>query len=176
MIVIYIKSLPDTWSFMPLVEDLDCTLLINPSREEVEKVLTENPTDDVMCFGHGSPLGLFTPNWQSYIIDEKNVHLLSNRKKVIGIWCHALNFAQQHNLKGFFTNMFISNKEESQSYNFENYNYDDIFLKENSKFATEVNKLIKDNIDISQWKTILCENSNKDLKFVQYNYKNLTIL
>jgi hypothetical protein len=42
------------------------------------------------------------------ILDDGDAELLKNRPNLIGIWCYASSYAAKHNLKGFFSGMFIS--------------------------------------------------------------------
>ena len=113
MIVVYVNSMADTSTFDAIYRNLneDTIILHNPSRAEVDAILIERPTETLLCFGHGSPRGLFSHDFKGMLIDDKSVPLLVNRE-MIGIWCYASNFGIVHNLRGFFTYMFISNHEE----------------------------------------------------------------
>ena len=111
MIAVFVNSMADTATFAPLFKDIEGISLYNPTREELEKVLAENPTETFMCLGHGSPRGLFSADMHGFLLDRDNVHLLKDRD-VIGIWCYASDFARLNNLRGFFTYMFISNAQE----------------------------------------------------------------
>lgn len=143
MIIVYIDSMEDTSTFARLYEGLDdCTLLVNPNRSEVDKILTERPTDTLLCFGHGTPYGLFDEKLQTYLIDSNSLPLLRQRE-MIGIWCYAADFGWANKLRGFFTDMFISNKLECEWNRCGEYTDEEIFV-ENEKFAVKINKLIKD--------------------------------
>ena len=113
MIVVFVNSMEDTATFSRLYDGLeDVTLLYNPTREEVENVLRERPTERLMCLGHGSARGLFSHDFKGYLIDRNTTPLLQTRE-MIGIWCYASDFARLNNLRGFFTYMFISNPQEA---------------------------------------------------------------
>ena len=171
MIALHIDSNNDTNYFSNLFDDLsDCIFLYNPSRDEFEDVLAKNPNDTLLCIGHGSPSGLFNSEIAGYIIDSKNVHLLANRK-VIGIWCFASTFAKNNNLHGFFTGMFISNAFEASCYETEH--TDEEVFAQNIKFSKAINKLINDNVPLSEWNSILQE-FHDDVDFVNFNYDLLT--
>ena len=78
MIVVFVNSKEDTATFSRLYDGLeDITLLYNPTREEVENVLRERPTERLMCLGHGTSLGLFSHDFKGYIIDRDTIPLLS---------------------------------------------------------------------------------------------------
>ena len=73
--------------------------------------------DRIMMMGHGSPSGLFSignfPSW-GLIINESLVEILRTKgSNLFFIWCNADVFVKQHNLKGFYTGMFISEVEEA---------------------------------------------------------------
>ena len=71
--------------------------------EEVAGLISSH--DRIICLGHGSPTGLFGCN--GFIIDASLVSLLK-RKRIVAIWCHADQFVEQHELRGFYSGMFIS--------------------------------------------------------------------
>ena len=68
--------------------------------------------DRIIMLGHGSPDGLFSVGQfetdNSFIIDYKLIHLLAEKDENIYIWCHAKEFVEKFNLKGFYTGMFVS--------------------------------------------------------------------
>jgi hypothetical protein len=108
------------------------------------------------------------------LIDADSVPLLTERE-MIGIWCYASNFGITHNLRGFFTYMFISNMQECV-FNRCGYYEDDIIFAENRLFAERVNELIRNETPMDKWIEILYESRNADLPFVEFNYRNLSYL
>ena len=176
MIVVYVNSMADTATFDAIYRNLneDTIILHNPSRAEVESVLIERPTETLLCFGHGSPRGLFTHDFKGMLIDAESVPLLTERE-MIGIWCYASNFGITHNLRGFFTYMFISNMQECV-FNRCGYYEDDVIFAENRLFAERVNELIRNETPMEEWVEILYESRNADLPFVEFNYGNLSYL
>ena len=175
MIIVYIDSKEDTSTFARLYEGLDdCTLLINPNRSEVEKILTERPTETLLCFGHGTEHGLFDKNLEYFLIDRHSTPLLKERE-MIGIWCYASAFGWANRLRGFFTNMFISNKLECEWNNCGEYTDEEIFV-ENEKFAVKINKLIKDGTPMYEWTETFEDEIDSDLEFVSFNYSGMIYL
>jgi len=73
--------------------------------------------DRVMMMGHGSPGGLFSvgqfENTNGYIVDGGFVDLLKEKDNSVFIWCNADQFVEKHDLKGFYTGMFISEVGEA---------------------------------------------------------------
>lgn len=171
MIVVYVNTMEDTATFSRLYDGLDCTLLYNPTREEVETALANNPTETLMCLGHGSSRGLFASDMRGFLIDSKMLDLLVTRE-IIGIWCYASDFARYNNLRGFFTYMFISNSNECLWNRCGEYS-NDIIFEQNRKFATNINNLIIDGTPIEDWVELLYNDCDIDLPFVEFNYSNL---
>ena len=176
MIVVYVNSMEDTATFDAIYRNLneDTIILHNPSRAEVDAILTERPTETLLCFGHGSPRGLFSHDFSGMLIDAESVPLLVNRE-MIGIWCYASNFGVAHNLRGFFTYMFISNQQEC-AFNRCGWYDNSVIFAENRLFAERINTLIRENTPLEQWVEILYESRNADLPFVEFNYGNLSYL
>jgi hypothetical protein len=173
MIAIFMDTKEDTNTFAPLFNNIDCTLLTNPTKEEVREVLTANPTETLMCLGHGSPMGLFGADWEGFVLDSTMVPLLKDRE-MIGIWCYASDFARKHNLKGFFTYMFISNVLEARCHGRGQGVTDEMVYEENMKFSNSINELITNKTPLTEWVETLYENCNHELSFVEYNYSNLS--
>ena len=172
MIAVFVDSMADTATFAPLFKDIEGIYLYNPTREELEKVLAENPTETFMCLGHGTSRGLFSADMRGYLLDRDNVHLLKDRD-VIGIWCYASDFARLNNLRGFFTYMFISNSQEVSFHGFGT-ETDEFVFEQNHRFASKVNELIKNKTPMEYWKERLFNSANRvDVDFVNYNYSNL---
>ena len=171
MIAVFVDSMADTATFAPLFKDIEGIYLYNPTREDLEKVLAENPTETFMCLGHGSPRGLFSADMHGFLLDRDNVHLLKDRD-VIGIWCYASDFARQNNLRGFFTYMFISNAQECSYHRCGNY-YNEVVYEQNRIFAEKVRGLIAENKPMEEWVDYLYESCDSSLDFVDFNYSNL---
>jgi hypothetical protein len=162
----------DTNTFLSVYKDLDCKLLYNPTRKEVIDMLTRNPEETTLCFGHGTPNGLFTKDFKGYVIDNNMAHLLRNRE-VIGIWCYAKEYARKHKLKGFFTGMFVSNQCEAECHNFKGHD-DDFILEQDKIFSDRINKLLVDKIPLTEWVDLLNEQADKSIDFIKFNYSALT--
>lgn len=85
------------------------------TKAELKTLIEEH--DRVMMMGHGSPMGLFNVGrfggGGSYIIDDSMVDALSKKNNSVFIWCNADKFVKFHNLKGFFSGMFISEVGEA---------------------------------------------------------------
>ena len=169
MIVIHIDTQKDTNFLTKCYEGIeDAKVLVNPTRKEVDKVLTENPTDKVMMLGHGCGGGLFGADFKENAIDYKNAHLLKGRD-CIGIWCYAKNFARNYGLKGYFTSMFISNGGEAKSFGYKDATEEDVFA-EVAVFAERVNTLIKNETPLDEWVEKLQEQADYTKNFVEFNY------
>jgi hypothetical protein len=169
LIVIHIDTQKDTSFLTKCYEGLDAKVFVNPTKEEVNKVLKDNPDDKVMMMGHGFGGGLFSATGGN-VIDFSNVNLLKGRE-CIGIWCFASDFAKTNGLKGYFTSMFISNGGEARSYHY-TADEEDVF-NEVVLFAERVNKLLKDNVPLDEWVERLQEEADYSKGFVEFNYSKM---
>lgn len=68
--------------------------------------------DRIIMLGHGTEDGLLYGNKKGFVISSKHAQLL-RQKECIMIWCFAKQFATKYKLKGFGTDMFISELEEA---------------------------------------------------------------
>ena len=177
MIAVLVDTTNDAHLLHKVYEGVEnLTLLVNPSNDEVDRVLSERPGETLLCMGHGFSGGLlaasyFTGNGLTVAVGDRNIDLLKGRK-LICIWCHAVGFAARHpELSGFFTSMFISNASEALWCGFDA-DDDDIF-NEVTLFAERVNSLIKDNTDLSEWPAILRGQAAMEKGYVRFNYDGL---
>lgn len=67
----------------------------------------------IIALGHGSEAGLF--GGFEMLINSSLVSLLMD-KELICIWCNADQFMKEHQLKGFYSGMFISEVQEAMIY------------------------------------------------------------
>ena len=104
----------------PIYDKLNDVTLVtgNWTRKEIIEGIQMH--DQVMMMGHGSPGGLFAMGqfwpqdaFSAYIIGADMVEVLSQKDNNIFIWCNADQFVNKHDLKGFYTGMFISETGEA---------------------------------------------------------------
>lgn len=99
----------------PIYENIENKTVITggKTREEIIQLIEEH--DRVIMLGHGWSMGLFNMGnfkTSAFVIDGSMIEHL-NKKENIYIWCHAHDFVEHYKLKGFNTNMFISEVGES---------------------------------------------------------------
>ncbi len=86
------------------------------TKQDVKKLIESH--DRVMMLGHGSPHGLFAcnrfPQSWGYVIDYTMVEALRKKQDNVFIWCNADIFVNFHDLKGFYSGMFISEVAEAE--------------------------------------------------------------
>jgi hypothetical protein len=170
MLVIHIISTEDTKDFSTIYDNLDATILINPSTRIAREAIVDE-RDTIVLIGHGTDYGLLNKNLNGYFIDSGWVNLLRN-KTIIGIWCNASNFADRYDLTGFFTSMFISNAQELIDCGFQTFdNCDEVIRIQNQIFASRINQLLSANTPSKDWATILFDSLDNEERFVYYNYE-----
>lgn len=89
------------------------------TKEELQELIKTH--DRIIMCGHGSPFGLWpigewVGNISGNLIDIRDVELLKEKTDCYYIWCNANQFVERHNLKGFYTGMFISEVSEASWY------------------------------------------------------------
>jgi hypothetical protein len=170
-LVIYINSMSDTEDLSLVFKDVDCKVLCNAPKSTIMTYLAGIPEGaTVIMMGHGCPSGLFGVDWEGYAVDASMVDLLKD-KKCIGIWCYASDFARRHDLKGFFTSMFISNSCEAYGHG---YKGEDAEIFENTRrFCKDVNRLIIEDKPFEEWIEELYLNADTTIGSVKFNYDRL---
>ena len=170
ILVIYVNSAEDTEDLKLAYEGLDVTLLYNPTHQQVTRELRVTSADTVILLGHGSPGGLFTHDWKGNSVDWHHVPYLKD-KKCIGVWCYASEFAIKHDLKGFFTSMFISNKWEAAAHGFSAENED--IYEQTRFFLKTLNTLIKNGTPMEEWLDVFDKSADMTIPYVKFNYEAL---
>lgn len=100
------------------VVDTDC------SKREMEHLLHHTSSQErIMLLGHGSDRGLFfrqndeEEDFDHIVVGHPHAyHLRRHGGNLIGIWCHADQFARKEGLHGLFSGMIISDRWEAESY------------------------------------------------------------
>ena len=102
--------LRNLWNGMPDVKVVEIGKFTRNARRMVDEAIAQETEMLVMC-GHGTPEGLINPNftdYDRYLVDSRNKNLIK-AKSIVGIWCHARDFAERYGVRGFWSSMFISN-------------------------------------------------------------------
>ena len=105
------------------------------------------PCDVFLMCGHGTAHGLLSPDFSQYMVHQYCAPY--NRTNVVGVFCHASEFAKTYGLHGFYTSMFISNINEAVDYGV-NCTVDEIEAQ-NESFCQAIHQLLEDEIPISEW-------------------------
>ena len=134
----------------PIYENIPDKFVINGgvSKNDLKEVI---PLFDrvIMC-GHGTPKGLLSvgqfDTQFGYIIDETFIDVLSEKTENIYIWCNADQFVRKHNLKGFYSGMFVSEVGESIYCGIPS--PQDIVTESNDTFSNILSKYINNNVSV----------------------------
>ncbi len=159
------------------VVDLDCSnkvmghLLYHTSMQE-----------RIMLLGHGCEKGLFfrkddeKEDFDSIIVGHPQAHCLRRHGgNIIGIWCHAVDFARKEGLHGLFSGMIISDKKEAEEYGI--ITLQPIIEDANDIMFAQLRKLLDDNIplhEIPERMKVLNPKSGSWL--TNFNYENFYYL
>jgi hypothetical protein len=116
------------------------------SKDEVDQEIKQH--DRIMMMGHGSPNGLFSIGQfgtQAFIINYTTVPLLQD-KECVFIWCNADQFVKEHNLKGLYSGMFISEVSEASACGLPNTSQSTVD-ESNDYFAKELGSVSEKSLD-----------------------------
>lgn len=163
--------LVNIWKGMKDVNVIEVNRMTKNGREMVDNAIAKETDTLIMC-GHGTPSGLLNPSWTTpYLVDNQNKHLIRARR-VIGIWCHAKDFAERQNVRGFFSSMFISNSGEARMNGICTVSGKSI-TDEEILFCNRLNRLIKSSISMNGWVDRLVEQADYTNPVVKFNYDGL---
>ena len=124
MLVIHPKD-KTTSVLSTLYEGMDANVVSgNCSNKEMGHLLHHVSSEErIMLLGHGSDKGLFyreddtKDEFDKIIVGHPHAfHLRKHVSNIIGIWCHADEFARVEGLHGLFSGMIISEEQEAVEY------------------------------------------------------------
>ena len=158
---------------MPDVKVVEIGKFTRNARRMVDEAIAQETEMLVMC-GHGTPEGLINPNftdYDRYLVDSRNKNLIK-AKSIVGIWCHARDFAERYGVRGFWSSMFISNLMEAH-YN-HIYNTDaGTITHDETMFCLFTNYLIRNNVPQENWIDVLCKCVDFNDPVIRFNYSGL---
>ena len=163
------------WRGLPNVKLVEVNKQTVNAKEIVERAI-EAEHDTLICCGHGSPMGLYNPagSGYSFLINRQNYKKIKVNR-FIGVWCHASEFGEAVHLKGFYSSMFISNKNEAEM----NHCYQasaKCITEQEILFALRLNELIGKYVPMKKWVGLLNEAADKTIDVVKFNYDGLKYL
>lgn len=100
-----------------IYRDIPNKTVVTDSLRRSDILLLIRTHDRVIMLGHGTPRGLLNMGQFPdclFVVDSQMVSLLSQKKNNVFIWCHADEFVDRFNLKGFYSGMFVSEVEEAK--------------------------------------------------------------
>lgn len=132
--------------------------------------------DTLICCGHGSQMGLFNPagTGYSFLINRQNYKKIKVNR-FIGVWCHASEYGESVHLKGFYSSMFISNKQEAEMNHCTQASAKCITEQE-ILFCLRLNELIRRYVPMKKWVGMLNEAADKAIDVTKFNYDGLKYL
>jgi len=155
-----------TTDFLERIYDfIECTVVGNwmTTEDEIAELIPEY--DRIICLGHGCHEGLLDGSGD-LIVNGSHADLLRD-KELICIWCNADQFMLVHNLKGFYSGMFISEVAEANVYAIPCTQGD--ITKSNKKFAALLGKYINESDRLAKIKKEYCDGT----EVVNFNRKRL---
>lgn len=160
------------WENIPDVTIIEITPEMIDSYEEIVNKAISEEDDTLVLFGHGTAHGLLFPdlNRGIYLVHDENSKLI-HAKNVIGLWCYASSFGIRHiELKGFYTSMYISNKQEAAENSIFNISQE-IITRSQMMFLSRINELLVNKILPSQWIMNLGAKMDMENSIEVFNYQ-----
>lgn len=141
-------------------------------KNEIADALALAPKDEpVLLLGHGCPAGLIDMRY-GLIVGEDAVPDLKDRENLVGIWCFASTFAEEHHLKGFFSGMFISEPAEAYVNGVEA-SPREIHDKA-VDFSRRFGDLLRAGVPLREAAVEMCDPKHVDSELTEFNYSRLT--
>lgn len=167
------QTLRNLWKNVPGTIVIEINPLSRDWQRRVDQAIAAE--DDTLIFcGHGTPTGLLSPDFTSYIFSEKNLHLV-RAKQVLCIWCYAKSFCERVHLNCLTSSMYISNSMEASINGF-----DDIpqyFINEtNEATFSEMNQLILTEVPFKEWRPILMSTLDTNNPIDTFNRGGMTFI
>ena len=148
----------------------------NESRKALASMLFHLPAGTtIMLLGHGSGDGLFRKENREYrcYVGQPMAYSL-RRHPVIGIWCHANQFAVRLRLHGLFTGMFISEMEEAEAYGVKT--TEDEIGRENERFASILRQVLNEGGCFARMKERIIQLGAPSTDLTRFNYNSLYVM
>lgn len=121
--------------------------------------------DRIIMLGHGYNGGLF--GHYKIMINADHVKLLRT-KQLVGIWCFANKFFEDHGLTGIYSDMIISEPSEALVFGVEHTHQD--IHQSNMMFALAIRDAIVSDEPVETFKSMYRSNSNPIIKWNQDNF------
>ncbi len=165
-------QLEQLWEGIANVTVLHITQWNHVTERAVELAIS-NEEDTLLFCGHGTGYGLLAPgSYSEYVLHEMNASSIRARN-VIGISCHAAEFARRVGLHGFFSGMFISNMNEAIDYCVHAEDGDiESAIRE---ILSQINRMLRGDITQEECLSTL-QSTNTDNFVERFNIDNIEIL
>ena len=112
-------------------------------------------SERIMLLGHGSNNGLFfrmndgEEGFDGIIVGHPQAYYLRKHcGGIIGIWCHAMEFAKKEGLHGLFSGMIISEMSEAEEYGV--VTHKDSMDKTNRLMFTQLRRLLDNSTPLHE--------------------------
>lgn len=142
-------------------------------KDAIISSIKEAPGDEpILLLGHGSLYGLCDFRTVGPVIGDTEAGILRDRPNLCGIWCHASVFAHFHDLKGFFSGMFVSEYAEALD---EGVQADPGEIEDmNWDFAGRFGELLREGLSMEEIARRLSAPALMTSDLTEYNYRRLT--
>ena len=125
-----------------------------------------------MMSGHGTDAGLFRleedGEYRLYV--GHNMAYALRKHPVIGIWCHADQFARKEHLHGLFSGMIVSEMKEAQEYGIACSQED--LDRENANLAGHLKAVFDEDVPFHEIPKLIAEMDTTQSQLTAYNHNS----
>lgn len=131
----------------------------------------------IMLLGHGSDKGLFyrdddtKDEFDKIIVGHPHsFYLRKHGGNLVGIWCHADEFARAEGLHGLFSGMIISEEQEAEEYGIMATKHE--ILKSNTVMFEQLRCLLDENVPLCEIPQRIKNMDDEKTSLSVFNYHN----
>lgn len=139
------------------------------------------PQERIMLLGHGCPSGLYSrqnensTSFDRLIISHHHAYALRRHgSNLIGIWCHAHQFARRERLHGLFSGMIITELSEAEEHGVPT-TQDELNL-ENTRLFTCLRALLDAELPLRDIPGAIADMNPTHTPLTNFNYNNFFYL
>lgn len=140
-----------------------------------------HPQERIMLLGHGCPSGLYSrlnedsAGFDRLIISHHHAYALRRHgPNLIGIWCHAHQFARRERLHGLFSGMIITELSEAEEHGVPT-TQDELNL-ENTRLFTSLRALLDAELPLRDIPGAIADQNPTHTPLTDFNYNNFFYL
>lgn len=158
--------------------------LLNAQASSVEirrQLYHSAPRQRILLLGHGCPQGLYSrqhedsDSFDRLIVNHHHAYALRRHgANLIGIWCHAHQFARRERLHGLFSGMIISELSEAEEHGIPT--TPEELAQENIRLFARLRALLDSEMPLCDIPRAIAGQNSTHTPLTDFNYNNFFYL